>query len=170
MKKKMLIILLAIFTVISFLLTKNRIEILGIVSPSKSDVKKLYYANEMELNSICTFLQQEQYTDIRIELLDTTKNMVCYYRNSKGGFDKLMIEFSDSNIISDLEGLKKSGFIRIIKEYNYVFFQSWGSYGESMGLMNSLGEKPNISKLNTVYTFMEKIEQTDWYCYKEKFD
>ena len=48
MKKKMLIILLAIFTVISFLLTKNRIEILGIVSPSKSDVKKLYYANEME--------------------------------------------------------------------------------------------------------------------------
>ena len=81
-----------------------------------------------------------------------------------------MIEFSDSNIISDLEGLKKSGFIRIIKEYNYVFFQSWGSYGESMGLMNSLGEKPNISKLNTVYTFMEKIEQTDWYCYKEKFE
>lgn len=170
MKKKILIIILLVFIVVAFLLIKNYIGILGIVSPLKDDVKKLYYANETELKSICTFLQEEQHTDIRIELMDTTKGMMCYYRNNKGGFDKLRVEFSDSNIISDLEELKKSGFIRILKEHDYIFFQSWGSFGESMGLMNSQGKKPNISELNTAYNFIEEIGQTGWYYYKEKFE
>ena len=170
MKKKILIISLLVFIVVAFLLIKNYIGILGIVSPSKNDVEKLYYANEAELKSICTFLQKEQHTDIRIELLDTTKGMMCYCQNSKGGFDKLMVEFGDDNIISDLEELKKSGFIRILKEYDYIFFQSWGSFGESIGLMNSQGGKPNISELNTAYNFLEEIGETGWYYYKENFE
>ena len=170
MKKKILIISLLVFIVVAFLLIKNYIGILGIVSPSKNDVKKLYYANEAELKAICAFLQKEQHTDIRVELLDTTKSMMCYCQNSKGSFDKLMVEFSDSNIISDLEELKKSGFIRILKEHDYIFFQSWGSFGESMGLMNSQGKKPNISELNTAYNFLEEIGETGWYYYKEKFE
>ena len=56
MKKKILIISLLVFIVVAFLLIKNYIGILGIVSPSKNDVEKLYYANEAELKSICTFL------------------------------------------------------------------------------------------------------------------
>ena len=95
---------------------------------------------------------------------------MCYCQNSKGGFDKLMVEFGDDNIISDLEELKKSGFIRILKEYDYIYFQSWGSFGESIGLMNSKGEKPNISELNTAYNFLEEIGETGWYYYKGNFE
>ena len=162
--------MLSVFIVVAFLQIKKYIGILGIVTPTKNDVKKLYYANETELNSVCTFLQEEQHSYIRIELSDTVNGMTCYSRNNKGGFDKLEVELSDSNIIRDLEELKKSGFIRILKEYNYIFFQSRGSFGESVGLMNFQGKKPNISGLNTVYNFTEKIGQTEWYCYKEKFE
>ena len=170
MKKKFLIILLSVFIVAAFLLIKNYIGIWGIVPPSKNVVEKLYYVNETELKSICAFLQEEQYTDIRIELSDTENVMICFCRNSKGGFDRSEVELSNSNIVSGLKKLKKSGFIRILKEHGYIFFQSWGSFGESVGLMNSQGKKPKISEINTVYNFIEEIGQTEWYYYKEKFE
>lgn len=170
MKKKFLIILLSVFIVAAFLLIKNYIGIWGIVPPSKNVVEKLYYVNETELKSICAFLQEEQYTDIRIELSGAANIMICFRRNSKGGFDRFEIELSNSNIVSGLKKLKKSGFIRILKEHGYIFFQSWGSFGESVGLMNSQGKKPKISEINTVYNFIEEIGQTEWYYYKEKFE
>lgn len=170
MKKKILIILLLVFIVAAFLLIKNYIGIWGIVSPSEHDVEKLYYANETELKSICAFLREEQYTDIRIELSGDANAMICFCRNSKGGFDRSEVALNDSNIVSSLKKLKKSGFIRILKEHGYIFFQSWGSFGESVGLMSSHGKKPKISEINTVYNFIEKIGQTEWYYYKEKFE
>ena len=170
MKKKILIILLSVFIVIAFSTIRDCVLIIGIFSPSKNDVKKMYYANEAELNSVCAFLQEAQYTDIRIELEDTTESMTCYLRNNGGGFDELIVEFIDSSIISDLEELKKSGFIRILKEYDYICFQSWGSFGDSIGLINSQGKKPNTSELNTVYSFMEEIGETGWYYYKFKYE
>lgn len=170
MKKKILLISLAVFMLVGFLQAGKYIRLFLGIPPSKSSVERLYYANEAELKSICSLLQENQYERAEIELFESAKNIICYYRNNKGGFDKTMLEVDDSKKIDDLEKLKNIGYIRVLKEYNYVYFQVWGSFGASVGLIYSQGEKPDTSKINTKYDLVEEIGQTGWYYCKWEFE
>lgn len=170
MKKKILLILLAVFVIVVFWQVRKYIGLFGGFPPSKSSVEKLYYANETELKSICNLLQENQYESARVELFESAKNIICYSPNNEGGFDKIVLEIDDSKKIDDLEKLKNSGCIRALKEHNYIHFQVWGSFGASVGLVYSHGEKPDTSKNGARYDLVEEIGQTGWYYCKWKFE
>lgn len=163
MKRKILTLALIICMLFIFLLLKS-------VPISKKDIIKAYYVNEYELISICDFLQKNVCSDFRIELFESTKKIICYNYNSKEGFDETIYNINDINIISDLEKLKGNGCIRILKEYNYIYFQMWGSFGESVGLLYSKDNKPNIDEINAKDKFLEEIESKGWYYYYAKFE
>lgn len=133
--------------------------VLGLFPQSKSSVEKLYYENEAELKSVASFLQEEENASIRADLFDTTEYMIYYVPHGK-----LNVKISNSNMIMAVEKLKRAGFIRILKEYNYISFQSWESMGESRGLMYTKGEEPDLSKLNVISTQVEEIGQNWYYC------
>lgn len=163
MNKKILIVFLVIIIFVFFLQKIGFFEIMVFFPPSKHDIEKLYYKNEAELMSICNFLWESQYSGIRIELLDSDNTAICYQKSDKGGYDEKVFEVDDVTLMNSLETIKNSGFIRVLKEYNYISFQVWGSFGGSVNLMFSSSEEPNISEIHAREKKVEKIRPIGWY-------
>ena len=143
---------------------------IGLFPPSEKAVEKLYYENESELTAVCNFLLENQYPDSRIELFDSVNTIEFYTDNNAGGRNKDKSEITEKNITDSLETIVDSGFIRVLKEYNYISFQVWGSYGESVNLVFSPDSEPNISEINAKEKVVEKIKPANWFYYREKFE
>lgn len=162
MRKIIVIIASIIVSMSSFFIVGQKTKIfesLGMFPLSTKDLEKIYYTNEDELISIGEFVWSNQYTSIRIDLYDSAKIMECYNEEKR---DKEIIEISDEKLISNLETLKNNDFIRIVKESNYVLFQTWGSLGGSISLLYSPDEKPRVLD-NAIEIVVEKIKPKGWY-------
>ena len=144
------------------------LQLLKNTPPSKNKLERIYYRNESELISVCSFIQENKFEEIRIDLFDYTNKIECYYSNNDGSYEKIIFEITDKKILNDLETLKDNGIERILKEYNYICFQVWSCFDESVCLVYSPYNEPNISEVNAKEKFVEKIVPQEWYRYYEK--
>lgn len=175
MKKKLFPIFLAISILIGYaavlLYVSGLLEIMGFFPPSQKKIEKMYYENESELLSICDFLWEDQYSESRIELYDSAPYTVERYKyNDRGGMDKEILEITEEDIINSFETIESNGFERVLKEYNYISFQVWGSFGESVSLVFSPNGEPDLSKQNLIDSVIERIEPTGWFYCRETFE
>ena len=167
---KKISIIAFLFIIVFCLCILSFSEVLGLFPPSKSNVEKKYSANEFELTAICSFLQENHYSDILIDLFDSTTTMTCYTSNNYGGYDKETFEITDRKLIDALKKLENNDFIRIKKEHNYIFFQTWGSFGESIGLIFSPNQYPNVLSTNAQDQTLENIKPQNWFYYRVKYE
>ena len=142
-------------------------EFMGIFPPSLNAMEKKYQKSENEISLVCRYLLDsnfEKYDVVRIDVFDSTKKIECLERdNVNGGYKKGIYELSDEKIISCIETLQKTGFDIILKEYNYIYFEVWGSFGTSVGLVYSPHGKPHLSEINAKKQILEKLKYQDWY-------
>lgn len=172
MRKKLIIVLICILVGIFMGMNYSKFNLfLGLFPPSIERIEKIYYNNTTELSYISKWLIDSQFTNIRIDIFDAIDEIECSVPNDKGGYEKQIIKITDSNLIDGLTVLKDREFIRIIKEYNYVYFQVWGSFGGSIGFIFSENQEPDVSKINAKTKVVEKLPSTtNWYYYKEMFE
>lgn len=169
MKKGLIVV--ACFMISLFLLIifeepiTNKLMILGFFTPTPSDVEETYYRNESELLILSEFVSDlaKEYEIIRIEIFDSINIVELSRENKQGGYDNTTINISDKGIINALEILKEQGFIRILKESDYISFQVWGCFSESVDLLFSPGVYPNTEHINAKEKVVEKIKPNDWY-------
>ena len=143
---------------------------MGMFPQTKEKVEKIYYKNEEEIDYICDFFQNNQHTEVKIDLFDTVNTITYYEGDGQNGYDKENVEIIDGKLLEALETLKNDGFIRIVEEYDYIFFQTWGSFGGSVGLMFSFSEEPNLSQINAIEKVVEKLHKKNWFYCKIKYE
>jgi len=172
MKKKLIVALICIFVGIFMGMIFSKFNLfLGLFPPSVERIEKIYYDNTAELSYICKWLIDSQFTNVRIDIYDSIEEIECSVPNDEGGYEKQIIKITDTNLIDGLIVLKDRDFIRVIKEYNYVYFQVWGSFGGSIGLIFSENQEPDVSKINAKTKVVKKLPSTtSWYYYKEMFE
>lgn len=140
---------------------------LGLFPPSVKKVEQIYYECTEELSYIGKELIDNQFTKIRIDIFDSIEEIEYSFPNGKGGYEIQNRKIADTNFINALTVLKNEGFIRILKENNYVYFQIWGSFGGSIGLIYSEDQEPDVSRINAEIKVIEKLKPENWYYYKE---
>ena len=55
-------------------------------------------------------------------------------------------------------------------EYNYISFQIWGNFDESISLIYSPYEEPDVSRINANSQTIESINQDGWFYYREMIE
>ena len=144
---------------------------LGMFPPSVNKIEKTYFENEQELSYISAWFLNNDATDININLLEPIKEMECYVADSQGGFERKTIDITDSELLKQLTILKSKKFLRITKEHNSIYFQIWGSFGGSIGLIFSGDQEPDFSKISAKTKVIEKLPSaTNWYYYKIMYE
>lgn len=96
-------------------------------SPTPNSLERKYSENSRQITAICEYLNSEQfktYDIIRIDIFDSLTRIDCAEKDDlNGGYVNTDYAITDSNLIDCLEILRNHGFFRIIKEYNYMYFQ-----------------------------------------------
>lgn len=137
-------------------------------------VKQKYNKCSNQITLICEYLnnpQYKQYDIIRIEIYDSINKIECSEKNGvDDGFTNTSYTITDNNLLKCIETLKKQGFVRILKEYNYLCFQTKGSFNTSVGLLYSPYEEPDLSEINAKKIITKKINDLGWYYNKTIYD
>ena len=87
-----------------------------------------------------------------------------------GGYINIEHTITDSNLIDCLKNLKRHDFTRIIKEYDYLYFQIKSSFNESTGLIYSPKSEPNLSEINAKKQILKRLKNDSWYYNKTIYD
>ena len=132
--------------------------IVGINRISTSNLSERKYSeNSGQITTICEYLNGEQfktYDIVRLDIFDSLTKINCSKKDdSNGGYV-----------------LSNHGFLRIIKEYNYMYFQTKGSFNESVGLIYSPVEEPDLSGINAKKQILKKLKTDGWYYNKTIYD
>ena len=149
--------------------------IVGISRISTSNLsERKYSGNSGQITTICEYLNGEQfktYDIVRLDIFDSLTKINCSKKDdSNGGYVNTDYTITDSNLIGCLEVLSNHGFLRIIKEYNYMYFQTKGSFNESVGLIYSPAEEPDLSGINAKKQILKKLKTDGWYYNKTIYD
>ena len=73
-------------------------------------------------------------------------------------------------MVEYLDNLKEKNFVRVLKENNYIYYQTKGTFNKSIGLIFSPNEEPHISQHKTLNQVLEKLDNTGWYYIKIIYD
>lgn len=143
-------------------------------STAPNSLEQKYSENRRQITTICEYLKGEQfktYDVIRIDIFDSLTRMNCSQKDDlKGGYAHTDYTIADSNLIDCLKILKDHGFSRIIKEYNYIYFQTESSFNESIGLIYSPTEEPDLSEINATKQIVKKLKNDGWYYNRTIYD
>lgn len=143
-------------------------------SPTPNSLERKYSENSRQITAICEYLNSEQfktYDIIRIDIFDSLTRIDCAEKDDlNGGYVNTDYTITDSNLIDCLEILRNHGFFRIIKEYNYMYFQIKSSFNESIGLIYSPVEEPDLSEINATKQTLKKSNNDGWYYNKTIYD
>ena len=139
-----------------------------IFPPTKRDIQKVFYKFETELTTLCNFLNDNYSEDVRIDLFDSINDITIYTDNNNSIVRK-SLEINNDDIIQIMKKLDRYGFVRILKEDNYIYFQIWGSFDQDVGLMYSKGDIPNITEVYAENQVLEKMNTKDWFYYSAKY-
>ena len=162
-----------IYKSILYLLTISAI-LLIIIKITNEDFEKKYSKNSKQLLTLCEYLdcdEFQKYNIIRIDIFDSQVKMECSQKNNlSGGYINTVYTIKEEKIVECLKILSKQRFIRILKENDYIFFQTKGTFNRSEGLIYSPLGEPDLSNNNSIYSFVEKLKAKHWYYCKEKYD
>ena len=147
-------------------------DLLGFFPPSKNRVEKIFQKCENELSVICQYSNDDNLEnyDFSIDLFDSTTRIKCFEQSANGGYDKSEYTITDKKLLNTLKSVQKKGVFRILKEYDYLYFQIWGSFGESVGLIYSEGKEPDLSSVNAKKIVVERLKAENWFYCREKFE
>lgn len=136
--------------------------------------ERKYSENSKQITTLCEYLNSEQfnaYAIIRIDIFDSIVKMNCAQKDDfNGRYINIEHIITDSNLIDCLKSLKKHGFTRIIKEYNYLYFQIKSSFNESTGLIYSPKDEPDLSEINAKKQILKRLKNDGWYYNKTIYD
>lgn len=147
-------------------------DLLGFFPPSKNKVEKIFQKCENELSVICQYSNDDNLEnyDFSIDLFDSTSKIKYFKPSDNGGYDNSEYTITDKKLLNTLKSIQKKGVIRILKEYDYLYFQIWGSFGESVGLIYSEGKEPDLSSVNAERIVVERLKAENWFYCREKFE
>lgn len=143
-------------------------------SPAPNSLERKYSENSREIITICEYLNGEQfktYETVRIDIFDSITKVECSKKNDlNGGYVNTDYTITDSNLVDCLEIIRNHGFLRIMKEYNYMYFQIKSSFNESIGLIYSPKTEPNLSEINAKKQILKRLKNDGWYYNKTIYD
>lgn len=143
-------------------------------SSAPNSLEQKYNENSRQITTICEYLKGEQfkiYDTVRIDIFDSLTRVDCSQKDDLiGGYVNTDYTITDSNLIDCLKILRNHGFIRIIKEYNYLYFQIESSFNKSIGLIYSPIEEPDLSEINATKQILKKLKNDGWYYNKTIYD
>lgn len=168
MKMKYRIFIICGLTIFLFMACIGRVFIL----PTPNSLERKYSENSRQITTLCEYLNGEQfksYEIIRIDIFDSLTRIFCV-ENLNGGYVNTDYTITDSNLIDCLESLRKHGFVRIMKEYNYISFQTESSFNASVELIYSPNTEPDLSGINATKQILKKLKIDGWYYKKTIYD
>ena len=146
----------------------------GINRLVENSSERKYSENIRQITTICEYLSSEQfktYDIIRIDIFDSLTRIRCSKKDDlNGGYANTDYTITDSNLIACLEILENHKFSRILKEYNYTYFQIKSSFNESTGLIYSPDGEPDLSEINAAEKTLKKLKYDGWYYNKTVYD
>lgn len=162
-----------IVTVITCLLLFGVIAaIINLNNDTIKAVKKLYAENAETLDCINTYLDSERFDEydvIRIDLFDLTAKIECSKKDEIDGGYKTSV-FTENEMVEHLDNLRGKNFVRVLKENNYIYYQTKGTFNKSVGLIFSPNEEPHISEYKTLNQVLEMLNSAGWYYIKTIYD
>ena len=137
---------------------------------SYGQVKKIYHSNKAELEYVCDAIYNFDSESVEIELFDSSKSINIYKNDgSESESNNESIKITDEKLIEYLKTLKSNDFIRVKKEYGYVFCDI-GCLSGSSGIIYSPEKEPDVSSQNVIRQTLQKIDNTDFYYYCAEYD
>ena len=175
MKKKqaVLFVVLILFIATAIGIKIELFEFMGFFMPNSNDLNRKYIKCQDELYFVCEYLSDDslkKYDIVRIDIFDSATKIYCSEKDCiNGEYKKRVYSLTDKKLINSFKTLKKNGFSIVLKEYNYISFSVWSSFGSGVDLIYSPDEKPYLSEINAEEKVLKKLKYPGWYYLKSVY-
>lgn len=172
MKKRNKALLIALIILILVIIKSGAGIFIGLSEPSINTATRKYQKCQSALSYLCKYFDNNfsEYSVVKIDLFDSANKIMCSKENSGGGYDSICYVMNDERLIDAVELLRENDFITILKEYNYIDFSFWGSFGKSVGLIYSSDNAPNLSDINALKFDVKELKYRGWYYAKITYE
>lgn len=133
-------------------------------------VEQKYDKNKEQFGIIIEYLDGELFRNqdiIRIDVFDSISKVECEKEDkTKGEYNRFTYYIEEKELLNALEILEKKGLVRILKEYDCLYFQFKSSFVKASGIVYSPNGEPI---LKDSYLHKSEIKETKfpgWYYYK----
>lgn len=167
------LIFLTVLVILILITAKSYVGgLIGIFEPTVNTATRKYQKCQSELSYLCKYFDNNfsEYSVVKIDLFDSANKIMCSKENSGGGYDSICYIMTEKRLIDAVELLRENDFITILKEYNYIDFSFWGSFGKSVGLIYSADNAPNLSDINALKYDVKELKYRGWYYAKITYE